>query len=67
MNGMPESVTAHPKLGYPPRLQRLPAPTPIIAAFRDLHEPAEAEYRLQKVLNELIGKRMGREEPAAYH
>jgi hypothetical protein len=39
----------------------------IITAFRDLHEPAEAEYRSRKVLNELIGKRMGRDEPAAYH
>ncbi len=39
----------------------------IITAFRDLHGPAEAEYRSRKVLNELIGKRMGREEPAAHH
>ena len=39
----------------------------IVTAFRDLHEPAEAEYRSRKVLNELIGKRMGREEPAAHH
>jgi|SRR5687767_14502775 len=39
----------------------------ITAAFRDLHEPAEAEYRAQKVLNELIGKKMGREEFATYH
>ena len=39
----------------------------IIAAFRDLHGPAEAEYRSRKVLNELTGKRMGREEPAAHH
>ena len=39
----------------------------IIAAFRGLHEPAEAEYRAQKVLNELVGKRMGREEAAPYH
>jgi hypothetical protein len=39
----------------------------IIAAFRDLYEPAEAEYRAQKVLNELIGKQMGRDEPATCH
>jgi hypothetical protein len=39
----------------------------IITTFRDLYEPAEAEYRMQKVLNELIGKRMGRDEPATYH
>ena len=39
----------------------------IITTFRDLYEPPEAEYRTQKVLNELIGKRMGREEFAAYH
>ena len=32
-----------------------------------LHEPAEAEYRAQKVLNELIGKKMGREESATCH
>src|SRR3954471_18957899 len=28
----------------------------IVASFADLYEPAEAEYRTQKVLNELIGK-----------
>jgi hypothetical protein len=39
----------------------------IIAAFRDLYAPAEAEYRTQKVLNELIGKQMGRDEPAPCH
>lgn len=39
----------------------------IITAFRDLYEPAEAEYRTQKVLNELIGRRMGRGECATYH
>ena len=39
----------------------------IITAFRDLHEPAEAEYRTQKVLNELIGKQLGRAAPAACH
>ena len=39
----------------------------IIATFGDLFEPAEAEYRAQKVLNELIGKRMGRGEFAAHH
>src|SRR4051812_19386025 len=36
----------------------------IITTFGDLYEPAEAEYRTQKVLNELIGKQMGRDEPA---
>jgi hypothetical protein len=39
----------------------------IVTAFGDLYEPAEAEYRTQKVLNELIGKQMGRDEPAAHH
>ena len=39
----------------------------IITNFRDLYEPAEAEYRAQKVLNELIGKALGRGEPATYH
>ena len=39
----------------------------IIAAFRDLHEPSEAEYRTQKVLNELIGKQLERAAPAACH
>ncbi len=39
----------------------------IIAAFGDLYEPAEAEYRGQKVLNELIGKQLEREAPATYH
>ena len=39
----------------------------IITTFGDLYEPAEAEYRAQKVLNELIGKQMGREELATYH
>ena len=39
----------------------------VIATFADLYEPAEAEYRTQKVLNELIGKRMGRAEPATCH
>ena len=48
----------------------------VIAAFRDLYEPAEAEYRVQKVLeyrvqkvlmNELIGKRMGRDKSPAHH
>ena len=39
----------------------------IITAFRELYEPAEAEYRTQKVLNELVGKPMGREEPATHH
>ncbi len=39
----------------------------IITAFRDRYAPAEAKYRTQKVLNELIGKRMGRGEAAGYH
>ncbi len=39
----------------------------IITAFGDLYEPAEAEYRGQKVLNELIGKQLEREAPATYH
>ena len=39
----------------------------LIAAFRALYDPAEAEYRTRKVLNELIGKRMGREESATCH
>ena len=39
----------------------------IITAFRDLYEPTEAEYRTHKVLNELIGKAMGRGEPATHH
>ena len=38
----------------------------IITAFRDLYEPAEAEYRAQKVLNELIGKQMG-DKLVTYH
>ena len=39
----------------------------IITTFRDLYEPSEAEYRAQKVLNELIGKQIGREDLARYH
>jgi hypothetical protein len=39
----------------------------IITTFRKLYEPPEAEYRAQKVLNELIGKRLGREERPRYH
>ena len=39
----------------------------ITSTFRDLYEAAEAEYRVQKVLNELIGKRMGRDGPATRH
>ena len=39
----------------------------IITSFRDLYEPAEAEYRTQKVLNELIGKRMARGGAATCH
>ena len=39
----------------------------IITTLRELYEPAEAEYRAQKVLNELIGKQMGREALAPCH
>jgi hypothetical protein len=39
----------------------------IITTFGDLYEPSEAEYRTQKVLNELISKRLGREEFATRH
>ncbi len=39
----------------------------IIATFGGLYEPAEAEYRARKVLNELIGKQLEQEAPAAYH
>jgi hypothetical protein len=39
----------------------------IIATFKDLYAPPEAEYRAQKVLNQLIGKQMGREDSAGYH
>ena len=36
----------------------------IITSSRELYGPAEGEYRVQKVLNELIGKRMGRDKSA---
>jgi hypothetical protein len=39
----------------------------IITTFGDLYEPPEAEYRTQKVLNELIGKRMGQEASVTRH
>jgi hypothetical protein len=39
----------------------------IITTFGDLYEPCEAEYRTQKVFNELIGKRMGPGEVATRH
>ena len=39
----------------------------IITTFRGLYGPAEAEYRAQKVLNELIGKQLERAAPTAYH
>ena len=39
----------------------------IITTFRDLYAPSEAEYRTQKVLNQLIGRQMRREESARYH
>ena len=39
----------------------------IITSFRGLYEPAEAEYRTQKVLNELIGKRIAGAGAATCH
>ena len=39
----------------------------IITTFKGLYEPPEAEYRTQKVLNELLGKQMGRGALATYH
>ena len=39
----------------------------IITTFKDLYTPSEAEYRAQKVLNQLIGKQMGRDDSAGYH
>ena len=39
----------------------------IITTFGDLYEPSEAEYRAQKVINELLGKQMGRGELATCH
>ena len=39
----------------------------IITTFGGLYEPSEAEYRTQKVINELLGKQMGRGELATYH
>ena len=39
----------------------------IITTFSDLYESSEAEYRTQKVLNELISKRMSRGEFATRH
>jgi hypothetical protein len=39
----------------------------IITTFSDLYESSEAEYRTQKVLNELISKRLGRGEFATRH
>jgi hypothetical protein len=39
----------------------------IITTFGGLYEPSEAEYRTQKVLNELIGKRLERAAPATCH
>ncbi len=39
----------------------------IITTFRDLYELSEAEYRTQKVFNELLGKQMGRGELVRYH
>ncbi len=39
----------------------------ITTTFSDLFEPAEAEYRTRKVLNELIGKQLEQEAPATYH
>ncbi len=39
----------------------------IITTFREQYEPAEAEYRAQKVLHELIGKQIGRDASATWH
>src|SRR4051812_14899158 len=39
----------------------------IITTFKGLYELPEAEYRIQKVLNELIGKQMERGALATYH
>ena len=39
----------------------------IITTFGGLYGPAEAEYRAQKVLNGLICKALGRDEPVPYH
>jgi len=39
----------------------------IITTFGDLYEPCEAEYRTQKVFNELIGKRIAPGEVATRH
>jgi hypothetical protein len=39
----------------------------IITTFGDLYEPCEAEYRMQKVFNELIGKRIAPGEVATRH
>ena len=39
----------------------------IITTFKGLYEPPEAEYRTQKVLNELLGKQMERGVLATYH
>jgi hypothetical protein len=39
----------------------------IITTFGDLYDPSEAEYRTQKVFNELIGKRVAPGEVATRH
>jgi hypothetical protein len=39
----------------------------IITTFKGLYEPSEAEYRTQKVLNELLGKQLGRDEFLTCH
>ena len=39
----------------------------IISTFKGLYELPEAEYRIQKVLNELLGKQMERGALATYH
>ena len=39
----------------------------IITTFKGLYEPPEAEYRTQKVLNELLGKQMERGALATFH
>jgi len=39
----------------------------IITTFGGMYEPSEAEYRIPKVPNELVGKRIGRGELATLH
>ena len=39
----------------------------VITTFHDLYGPPEAEYRVQKVLNKLIGQQMEQEDPVRFH